>query len=276
MRAASRALLSLVVALGVAGVVAPTTPAAAQPMTATGPRCPAVVAGQPLSVSVPFSGTARPRADDEGRIESTSLHCAYGEGAAPAAEVTVTWAAGPTPCATSEVAVAPSLDATPFDQLADGLAGAAGTTCAASAAASWPWPVVAGGLVVGAGLGALALRRRRAARTAAPAMREPDPTPPVADPPAPAGAIPVLPVLPAPDGAPVLVALRGPGGRDFAHTGAGQLAVLAAVAYGSGDSITGDLARAGSLAGLPVRLRPRPELADLAWSAAHQDGALGR
>jgi len=74
----------------------------------------------------------------------------------------------------------------------------------------------------------------------------------------------------------VVAALRGPGGRDFADTAAGQLAVLAAVAYGSGDSVTGDLAWAGSLAVLPAGLLARPEVAALAWDRAQQAGAVDR
>jgi hypothetical protein len=40
--------------------------------------------------------------------------------------------------------------------------------------------------------------------------------------------------------------------------------------------VSGDLARAGSLAALPVHLPPRPELAALALARAHHDAAVGR
>lgn len=254
-------------ALGLAGALAPTMPAAAQPVTASGPRCPAVVADQPLSVTVPFSGTVRPRADDQGRVESSSLLCAYGEGAAPAAEVTVHWATGAAPCAAADVAVAPPLDTGPFDQLATDLAEGLGTTCGASSA-RWPLPAVATGLVAGAVITVLGLRRRRAGRPPTAAAIGPERVVPEVVP-------EVVPQV-VPDLGPVLAALTGPGGRAFARTGAGQLAVLAAVAYGSRDSVTGDLARAGSLAVLPVGLRPRAEVAALTWDHAHQGGAVDR
>ncbi len=247
------------------------SPATAQPVA---PTCPAVVADQPLSVTTAFSGTVRPRAGDDGRIESTSLLCAYGEGAAPAAEVTVTWDAGPMPCATTEVAVATGLDARAFAALAGSLAATAGTDCPASSEGGWPVGAVAGGLLVGVVLAVVVLRRRRNRRgpavvDAAAVEPETGPEPPAA-PEAPAAPVRV------PDAAPVLAGLRGPGGRDFARTGAGQLAVVATAAYLAGDSVSGDLARAASLSGLPVGLRPRAELAALVVARAHHDRTADR
>ncbi len=159
MRAASRAGVTLVVALGLLG---PLTAAAQPASVPAGPRCPAIVGDQPLLVTAPFSATVRRRADDQGQIESMSLRCAYGEGAAPAAEVTVTWAAGRPPCAATEVEVATGLDPAPFDRVAADLAASAGQACSGSSASGWRRTAVAAGLITGAGLTLLGLRRRRA------------------------------------------------------------------------------------------------------------------
>jgi len=233
-----------------------------------------VVADQPLSVTTAFSGTLRPRADDDGRIESTSLLCAYGEGVAPAAEVTVTWAAGPMPCATTEVAVAPGLDARAFDELAGSLAATVGDDCPAASGGGWPLGAVAGGLLVGVVLAVVALHRHRTGRgpavdDEAAVEADPGPVPPETP------EVPAAPVR-VPDAVPVLAALRGPGGRDFARTGAGQLAVLATAAYLGHDCVSGDLARAASLSALPVGLRPRSEVAALVLARAHHDRAGDR
>lgn len=274
-------LLVAVVALAALGPLAGTSPATAQPASpSTGPRCPAAVADQPLSVTEPFSGTIRPRADGEGGIGSSSLLCAYGEGATPAAEVTVRWTAGSTPCATTEVAVAPGLDGAAFDAVASALASSAGPACGASSAGGWPLGVVAAGLVgaVLAVLAALRIRRRRAACPVSPPPAvipaEVTPLPRFTPEPTPAPTAVVAPRRP--DARPVLAALRGPGGRDFARTGAGQLAALAALAYLSGDSVGGDLARAGSLAVLPVPLPTQAEGVAAAEARAHHGRGADR
>ena len=269
-------LLVAVVALAALGPLAGTSSATAQPASpSTGPRCPAAVADQPLSVTEPFSGTIRPRADGEGGIGSSSLLCAYGEGAAPAAEVTVRWTAGSAPCATTEVAVAPGLDGAAFDAVASTLASSAGTACGASSAGGWPLGVVAAGLVGGAVLAALRIRRRRAARAVSPppAVISAEVTPLPRFSPEPTPAPTAVVAARRPDARPVLAALRGPGGRDFARTGAGQLAALAALAYLSGDSVGGDLARAGSLAVLPVPLPTQAEGVAAEARAHHGRGA---
>ncbi len=275
-------LLVAVVALAALGPLAGTSRATAQPASpSTGPRCPAAVADQPLSVTEPFSGTIRPRADGEGGIGSSSLLCAYGEGAAPAAEVTVRWTAGSAPCATTEVAVAPGLDGAAFDAVASTLASSAGTACGASSAGGWPLGVVAAGLVGGAVLAALAalrIRRRRPARTVSPppAVIPAEVTPLPRSAPEPTPAPTAVVAARRPDARPVLAALRGPGGRDFARTGAGQLAALAALAYLSGDSVGGDLARAGSLAVLPVPLPTQAEGVAAAEARAHHGRGADR
>lgn len=231
------------------------------------PRCPAEVGGQPLSVSVPFSATVRRVVDDQGRVGSASLLCAYGEGARPAAEITLTWVPGATPaCGDVDTALASSVAAAAFDRAAADLAATVGGPCAAATARGLTFPAVLAGLVAGGALGALALglvlRRRRARPTATvPVDRLEDPR---------------RPRTPPADLVPVLGTLDGAGGRAFTRTGAGQLAALAALGYASGNTVVGDLARAGTLRAL-LTLRPaRPELAAVARALAHQDEEADR
>ncbi len=223
------------------------------PQEAPGLVCPAVVGDQPLSVATPFSATVRGRADGAGRIVSRRLLCAYGEGATAAAVVEVSWAGGSASCSRTSVTVADELDRGPFDRLASDLGAAAGGPCAAASARRWPLAAVAAGLLL---LGLLVGSRRwrgfrRAARLPAASHGAADPRP-------------------------ALAPLSGPGGPAFARSGAGQLAILATLAYADGDRVTGDLARAGCIAALRSAPSPRPEVPALSRHRAHHRDPVDR
>jgi hypothetical protein len=127
------------------------------------------VADQPLSVTVPFSGTVRPTAGTNGRTVSWRLLCAYGEGAEPAAELHLAWREdGSGACHEIETVVAPELDAAPFERVAGDLASDLGPSCPPPDGTTPVVPLVVGGLAAFAG--GLLLRRRRRGRRAA---REP-------------------------------------------------------------------------------------------------------
>jgi hypothetical protein len=59
--------------------------------------------------------------------------------------------------------VATGLDSAPFEQVAADLAASAGRACSGSSASGWRRTAVAVGLITGAGLTLLRLRRRRSA-----------------------------------------------------------------------------------------------------------------
>ena len=226
-------------------------------------------------------------AGGDGEIESVSLLCAYGEGVEPSAEITVSWQPRGDALACGDVTtvVAPSLRAQPFDRAADDLLAGVGTGCPASAGTGLPTgAVAAGGAAVLLLLGGVQLVRRRSRRPA-PAPVEPEvvaeapvePEPVVAVAPAPEPMPEPEPlVLPRPEPSPVLATLSGASGRAFARTGAGQWATVSAVAYAAGNVVIGDLARAGALQALDGHRPPRSDLAALARTVAHQDGADGR
>jgi hypothetical protein len=238
-------------------------PASAQDVT---PRCPATVGDLPLSATAPFSGTTRPVAGDDGEIASTSLLCAYGDGVQPSAEVTVSWATG-AGCADTETLVAPTLDEAPFEAAAADLTDELGGACPPSEAGGLPVLALAAGgagVVTLAGLVIVGRRPRRPARVpvVAPAPapildRRPHPEPePV-----------VGATLPGPT--PVLATLTGSSGRAFARTSAGQWAAVSAVAYVHGNSVAGDLARAGALQVLASKRPARAEVTAVATALAH-------
>jgi hypothetical protein len=247
MRAASRALAVLLT------VVALSAPADAQ---AAGPQCPAAVGELPLSFSTPFSGTVRPVADADGRITSTSLLCAYGEGVEPSAEVFLTWEAD-TACGTTETEVAAGVERGPFDALADDLSGSVGGACPLAESSTFPVvPVVAGGAaVLLLGLVVVRRRRRRPVPVAEPIVdAEPEPEP-------------------HPDLAPVLAQLSTRHGRVLARSETGQWLAVTAVAHAVDRPDAADLARAGSR---PGRRLARPELAAVAEGLAHQATGVDR
>jgi hypothetical protein len=271
-RLAARLLGGLLVVLTLV-VVGPASAQAAQDEAS--PTCPTTVADQPLSVTAPFSGTTRPQADGDGTIVATSLLCAYGEGVEPSATMTVTWTTTGDACHDVDVAVASALDTAPFTRAATDLARGLGPACAAPTRGLVRPAAIAG--AIGAAATALVLIRRRRRRPVRPlAVSAPAPFA-VGSPPTPAEEIP-RPARPGtlPDLAPVIAAFAGSGGRAFARTGPGQMAAVAALAYAAGDTVVGDLARAGSLQGQAGRRPPRPEVTALARALAHHGLAVDR
>jgi hypothetical protein len=289
--AVARALVAVAALAALLLVVAP-PPATAQSADLT---CPAVVGDLPLSVTAPFSGTVRHV--DGG---SSSLTCAYGEGVAPSAELTVTWDEGAA-CGDATTEVAPSLRTQPFERAGAALVRELGGPCPPASEAGLPVGALAaaGAAALCVVAGVVLVRRRRRRRPAPVATVAPtDPcaehgaTRPVSHK---APALPAAEPLAAPEPAepraehgvdspvshkvpaePVLAALSGPSGRAFARTEAGQWAVVSAVAYASGNPVAGDLARAGALRLLTSDRRPRPELVTLADRLAHPTGGDDR
>ncbi len=235
----------LVVALGAVLVVAP---AAAQ--AADGPTtCPTEVDGQPLALTAPFSGTVRVVAGADGEIVRRSLRCVYGEGVTPSVDLTITWSPGGA-CSTDATEV-PEVDAAAVDRAVARLARGLGGLCpSATAPAGTPSDlplvgVAAALLSATVTLGGIVLVRAR--------RRRPEPA-----------AEPVRP-----DVRPVLALLSADGGAAYARTAAGQLASVAALAYGRSAPALGDLARVAS-----ARVRPahRPADPDVAVLAARIGG----
>lgn len=282
MRAASRAAAALLVAaLGLVGFIAPSARAQPTAPTTAGPTCPAVVGGQPLSVDVAFSGVVRPATDDGGTVVGGDLLCAYGDGARPGAEIRVSWRTGAAGCSTADTAVAEGLDAAAFRSAADALTGLLGPACAPEAGLSTP--ALLGGAVLGAvmALGTVwAWRRRRRSARATPETVRPDGAEAADTAVAPPAPVPrdTAPADegPRPDLAPVLAALRGPGGVHLSGRAAGQLAVAAAMAYRQGTPVPGDLARAAVLQVDRVNRPARGDLAEWCERLAHEPTGAGR
>src|SRR5262245_26558430 len=124
-RAASRAAVA-VVASAVSFVSVLVSGAEAQ---GPGPACPAALDGQPLSMEVPFSGTLRSVAGPDGEVTATSLRCAYGEGVAPAADLTLTWGGD---CGHVAATSAPRVETADLEAAGAALVAAVGGRCTAA------------------------------------------------------------------------------------------------------------------------------------------------
>jgi hypothetical protein len=196
-----------------------------------------------LALTVPFSGTVRAVAGPDGEVVEHSLRCAYGEGVVPAIDLIITWAPDET-CST-RATEADEIDPAAVDRAIARLASGLGGLCPSATAAVEPpddLPLVgvsAALLGAAATLGGLAVVRSRRLR--------PVPTPP-----------------PRPDVRPVLALLSADGGAAYARTASGQLASVAALAYGRSAPALGDLARAASTKARPARRPADPEVARLA------------
>jgi hypothetical protein len=112
------------------------------------------------------------------------------------------------------------------------------------------------------GLVVLAVRRRR---SPVPVETGPVPAP-----------VPVPALSPPLDLRPLAGLLASPAGRRYATTTGGQLAVLAGMAFAAGDSVAGDLARAGSLRALSAPLPAQPALATFSTRLTPQLEGVGR
>jgi hypothetical protein len=275
MRAASRAVAGLLVA---AALFVGTPDAVAQASGA--PTCPVAVGDLPLTVAVPFSGTPRPVAGDDGDLASISLLCAYGEGVEPSAELTVRWDPDATnACAETETVVADGVDAAAFTAAATGLADRLGGTCPPEEPATFPVEqaaVAAAALGLVAALVVAVRRRKRPERRETPVVAERGRRVEEA-----AGGRPgpsdettlVEPSTRRPaDLGPIVELLRADDA--FARSTTGQLVALSAVAYRAGNDAAGDAAKAAALDAGPGSARQ--DLADLAGSLAHQVVAAGR
>jgi hypothetical protein len=241
MGGASRAR-ALVAGLVVFVVVAVPGPVAADEGPVT---CPAEVDGQPLALTAPFSGTVRAVADDDGRIVRRSLRCAYGEGIGPVVDLTIAWeeAGGCTTSSAAATGVAPDAVDRALAHLARSLGGLCPLTTTPPSTPS-NLPLVLGFATLAAVVsGAAVLVTAPARRRRVPV----DASPP-----------------PRPDLTPVLAALSTSGGRAFTRSVSGQLASVAALAYGRSWSAIGDRARAGAVQALPAHRPATGEVAALA------------